>query len=187
MSFSSLLTYVDYVLHRIPWEHWVAMAAVSLIAAMWFGVRNKYPLYGAIALGCAMMMGLFLLDVAVVNRFGVQVERHPEFNFRAEIQRLLHGSEQHRIQIVSNVAVFIPFGFFVSEFLSVAKRINARRCLGIAILCGFILSLSMEVMQRIFRVGMFELTDMAMNAVGTSIGALSSLCLRRLVVCQKDV
>lgn len=187
MPYSSLMKYVREVLHRVPMEHWVVMAAVALAVALLFGIRKKYSVYGAIVLGLAVMMGLFLLDAAVVNRFGIQLEQHPELNLRAEYERLFHGTEAHYIQLFTNVVVFVPFGFFVSEFLSVTRRCSAGRCLGIATLFGFLLSSIMELCQRFFRVGLFELTDLAMNTIGAIVGVLLSLCLRRLVVRKKGV
>ena len=79
------------------------------------------------------------------------------------------------------VLVFMPFGFTLSEFLSVAKHFGPKRVLGFVALSGFLLSLSIETLQWIFRVGLFAFTDMVLNTLGALLGAALAIVLRKLV------
>ena len=66
----------------------------------------------------------------------------------------------------ANVAVFVPFGFFLSEFLSTTKCFASNRQIGLVALAAFGLSLCIESLQLLLRVGFFELMDLVMNTVG---------------------
>ena len=48
-------------------------------------------------------------------------------------------------------------------------------------MAGFGLSLCIECLQLLLRVGIFELTDLVMNTLGEFIGALISAGLRKVV------
>ena len=85
------------------------------------------------------------------------------------------------MEMLANFAAFIPFGFFLSEFLASAKRFSAGRRLRLATLAGFGLSLCIECLQLLLRVGFFELTDLVMNTLGAFVGALISAGLRKVV------
>ena len=84
--------------------------------------------------------------------------------------------------MLANVAVFIPFGFFLSEFLSTTKRFAPKCLIGRVALAAFGLSLCVESFQLIFRLGVFEITDLVLNTLGGFVGALISVGLRKVVV-----
>ena len=88
----------------------------------------------------------------------------------AEYNLLIHGGENRRVEMLANVAVFVPFGFFLAEFLASTKRFSAWRRIGLATLAGFGLSLCIECLQLVLRVGWFEVTDLVMNTVGAGVG-----------------
>jgi glycopeptide antibiotics resistance protein len=75
-------------------------------------------------------------------------------------------------QIVSNILVFVPFGFL----LNWTGRFSFLK----ALLACLAVSLCIEVMQLILHVGVFEIDDLINNAVGGSLGYLYFGLLGRL-------
>lgn len=98
----------------------------------------------------------------------------------AEHNRIFHGNVWGWTQIFSNLVAFIPFGFFLSEFLASTKSVSTGRRLGLVTLTGFGLSLTIECLQLLLRVGFFELTDLVMNTVGAFVGASIAVLGRAL-------
>ena len=84
-------------------------------------------------------------------------------------------------EMLANVAVFVPFGFFLSEFLSTTRRYSAWCQIGPVALAAFVLSLCIESLQLIFRLGVFEITDLLLNTLGGVVGALMSAGVRKVV------
>ncbi|MCB5235852.1 VanZ family protein [Niallia alba] len=66
---------------------------------------------------------------------------------------------------VGNIAAFIPFGIFL-VLLSKKRGISFRGVLG----QSFILSLSLECLQVVFSLGIFDVDDLLLNTSGGLIG-----------------
>ena len=75
------------------------------------------------------------------------------------------------IGIVQNIILFIPFGFLLC---GATDQPRTSRIL----LLGFLLSLSIELCQLLFRLGWFEVDDILHNVLGTYLG----ICLHRRTV-----
>lgn len=88
---------------------------------------------------------------------------------------------QGLVETISNIAVFVPFGFFLGDFLASLNRTSYWCRVGLVILISFGLSLCIECLQLVLRVGFFELTDLVLNMVGGGVGALISAGLRKVV------
>ena len=164
------------------------MGVLALAVALFFLIRKKYSAYGAIALGITSLVGFFLLDTAVVIRFlGLYPHRFGN-DFLADFKRIFQG-EIDLVQIIANIGVFVPWGFFLVEFLATKKRsgdsefvfFNSWRRIGLATMAAFGLSLCIEFLQLVLHVGFFELTDLVMNTVGGGVGALMSVGVRKVV------
>lgn len=67
------------------------------------------------------------------------------------------------IGIMQNLILFIPFGFLL---YAVTDQPRTARIL----LLGFLLSLSIELCQLLFRLGWFEVDDILHNVLGTYLG-----------------
>lgn len=146
------------------------MVVVSLALSVILLVRKKCSVYGAIALGMAVFIGLVLLDTTVILRYLGLIQHRFGSNLGFALNRLLHGSERARSEVISNLIVFVPFGFFLAEFFASLKRFSIRRRFGFATLAGFGLSLCIECLQLLLRLGFFELTDLVMNTMGAVFG-----------------
>ena len=178
MSISVFQRYLYGILARVPWWHWVVICFLAL--TVFLLIRKKGSMYGAIVLGITVFVGLLLLDSAVAARF---FRIHPHASgtvFSINWDRLLTGSYRHRVELISNAVVFIPFGFFLSESLSSWKQLRVWRQIGYVTLASFILSLCIECLQLVFRVGFFEVTDLVMNTVGGFVGVGVALAGRKV-------
>ncbi len=181
MTGSALQEYARGILAHVPWEHWVVMVVVSLVLTVFLLLRKKCSVYGAIALGLTVFTGLVLVDTAVVIRYLGLLPHGSGHHLGVTFDRLLHGSKDARSEVISNLIVFIPFGFFLSEYLASTKRFTIRRQLGFATLTAFSLSLFIECLQLVLKVGYFEVMDLVLNSVGGFVGALISVGLRKVV------
>ena len=180
MTSSALQEYARGILSHIPWEHWVVMAFVSLVLSVILLIRKKISVYGAITLGLTIFMGLFLLDTAVgIRCLGIMPHKSGS-NLTLDFSRMFQKTGEGPAESISNIAVFVPFGFFLVEFLAEAKRFGAWQRIGCVALGAFGLSLCIECFQLLLHVGFFELTDLVMNTLGGVIGAGMSVLGRAL-------
>lgn len=170
MTFSTFQIYLRVFFPRILSWHLIVLGVVSSALTIYALSQKKCSAYGAVALGLAVFIGLYLLDALALNRIGMVGVRNTGINLGAEWYRLLHGGEEDRMLMLFNVAAFVPFGFFLAEFLASTKRFSVGRQIGLVAMAGFGLSLCIECIQLVFRVGIFELTDLVLNCVGAGIG-----------------
>ena len=86
-----------------------------------------------------------------------------------EILRYTIGSENFYRQVVGNIIMFIPFGFFVAFY----TKVNKIRSIS---LITFIVSLTIEVVQR-FIGRSFDIDDIILNVIGGISGFLIYVAL----------
>lgn len=177
MFFSTLQTYIRGMLSSIPWAHWTVIGILSLVITLL--VRKKSSGYGAVALGISAFIGLFLLDSAVIIRYFGFYPHCSGSDFTMDLNRIFHSSGSSRVEVFSNFAVYVPFGFFLSEIIATTKHSGAWRWIGLATLAAFGLSLCIELLQLVLHVGFFELTDLVMNTLGAFVGAGVSIGWKR--------
>lgn len=70
-----------------------------------------------------------------------------------------------RMEIILNYLFFIPLGLLL--YLCFGEKLGLR-----VVIAGFLLSTSIELIQLIFRIGLFEFDDMIGNTIGCLIGAV---------------
>lgn len=174
------------VLTNIPWGHWAALCVLSLLVPVILLIRKKVSAYYAIALWLTLLIGLAIIEMAVVVRFSGIMHHGYGVDFVSGFFRIFRGGKPGRREIILNVFIFVPFGFFLSEFLASAKRFRPGRRFWIATLAGFGLSFCIESLQLLLQVGFFELTDLVMNTVGAFVGALISAGVRKVMAGRKS-
>ena len=184
MFFPTLQTYIQGMLSRIPWTHWAAIGIISL--AVFLSFRKKISGYAAVALGISTFIGLFLLDMSVLIRFCGYFPHSFGYDFKVDLNRIFHGNGISRVEVFSNFAVYVPLGFFLSEYMAVIKRFRPRSQFGLATLAAFGLSLCIELLQWALQVGFFELTDLVMNTFGGFVGAGVSVGWRKVSKATTD-
>lgn len=88
-----------------------------------------------------------------------------------EINRFINyrkvlGMKAVILNIAGNVAAFVPFGVFLPIFSEESRKLWR------AVLYSFELSLLVEVLQLVTRVGSFDVDDLLLNTVGGLLGFL---------------
>ncbi|MGN0374466.1 MAG: VanZ family protein [Butyrivibrio sp.] len=117
-------------------------------------------------------MGILVYFLFFAENMGRSVTRDYSMNLMPfkEIKRFLSsrnslGSKAVWMNIAGNVAAFIPFGLFI---IPVSGR-NIR-FLG-AVVMTFNVSLCVEIIQLVTRVGSFDVDDLMLNTLGGVMGA----------------
>lgn len=108
-------------------------------------------------------------------------ERKYQYNLipLKEIRRFIMYADRLGMQAVclnlfGNIAAFVPFGFFLPVF--------SRRCrkLWYVLLYSFELSLLVEIIQLITKVGSFDVDDLLLNTIGGICGYLVYRIVQRI-------
>lgn len=113
-------------------------------------------------------MAYFLFFSESLHRGGTGEYRYNLVLFQ-EIKRALYCLRNGNIRyfalnVVMNVAAFAPFGFF----LPIISRKN-KKFLNVFLL-GLELTLVIETLQLLFKVGIFDVDDIVMNTLGAALG-----------------
>ena len=164
----------------------MVMVALSLVLIIILLLRKRVSIYGSITLGLVAFTALFLLDIAVIVRLSGARVPNPGINLGAEYRRLINGGERFWFLALFNVGVFAPLGFFLSEYLSEVRISGFKKQIGYVALCGLGMSICIEGLQLILRVGFFELSDLVLNTFGAVVGASLS-AIARLVFGKRSM
>ena len=131
------------------WWLWLIVAAM----VVWFidGRRmTPRPLLAAYVL-------FILMETVIGRKPGVgRVELTPLWSY---------SHPELRIEILLNYVLFIPLGVLL--YLCFGEKFGLR-----VVLAGFLLSASIEIVQLVFRIGVFEFDDMIGNTIGCLVGAV---------------
>ena len=142
--------------------------------------RGKFSVLESISLSTAIGLGLYLLDALALVRIGSNRVEHSGIDLGAEFRRIIFSNKENQMLMLFNTAVFVPFGIALEEYQLVLGQ-GMWRSLGRVALIGFELSLCVECLQLVFHVGIFELTDLALNTAGAVIGASLSLVIHSII------
>lgn len=104
---------------------------------------------------------VFILMETVIGRKprSVRVELVPFWSY---------SHPELRMEIILNYLLFVPLGLLM--YLCFGEK-RKHGCVWIAT-AGFLLSVSIESIQLVFRIGLFEFDDMIGNTIGCLIGAV---------------
>ena len=100
-----------------------------------------------------------------------------------EMFRYTFGSAKFIKNVVGNILIFFPFGFFVSYYLNAKKTVTP-------VVISFIVSFSAEVIQ--YHIGrIFDIDDIILNVVGGFLGSLlyvgiNSIGINFLILWEKN-
>lgn len=78
-----------------------------------------------------------------------------------------------RMEIVLNYLLFMPLGVLL--YLCFGEKLGLR-----VVLAGFLFSVSIELIQFTFKIGVFEFDDMIGNTIGCLIGAVVGKATREM-------
>lgn len=111
----------------------------------------------------------FMFFAESFDRPDVRQEYHYNLILFREIKRFIIyrdqlGMKAVFLNIVGNVAGFMPFGFF----LPIISR-RSRKWYN-TVLFGFSFSLAIEITQLVWKVGSFDVDDILLNTIGGALG-----------------
>jgi glycopeptide antibiotics resistance protein len=96
-----------------------------------------------------------------------------------EISRTMHAlTSNGLINLVGNIAIFMPFGIFIGLILK-----NKKLSFIGAFILSLGLSLCLESTQVIFSIGRFDVDDLILNSIGGMVGFIAfRLCVKFVAV-----
>lgn len=144
---------------------------ISCIILVLFRQKTSYSIFTRQASFC-MLMGYIFLVICTTIFF-----REETFEKRYNLWPLLSYSELYDklvAQLIMNVAMFIPIGFFTGGALKKKHILNAVEI-------GFTLSLFIELTQIITTRGVFNVDDIIHNVLGCAIGFLGFVFCYKMI------
>lgn len=110
----------------------------------------------------ALILSIFIiLYLTIFSRQTGAAYQYQLFPFWSYIE-WAKGSWRLGFEILCNILLFVPFGFFASNALSGRRKA--------VLLLGLCLSGLIELSQLAFRLGLCELDDVFNNCLGTALG-----------------
>lgn len=128
--------------------------------------------------GYLLLLSYFLFFAEIMGRTNLTGSYHYNLIPFLEIRRFIVyrkklGMMAVMVNLLGNVAAFLPFGFF----LPTLSRKN-RSFLYVTLL-SFEFSLLIECIQLLSKVGSFDVDDMILNTLGGSLGFLCFLAAKK--------
>ncbi len=125
-------------------------------------------------------MSYFLFFAEIMGRTNLTGSYHYNLIPFLEIRRFIVyrkklGMLAVLVNLLGNVAAFLPFGFFLPTLS------EKNRSFFYVTLMSFEFSLLIECIQLFSKVGSFDVDDMILNTLGGSIGFLCFLAARKLI------
>ena len=145
--------------NSLPAYWWLWLIVVALVVWLIDGRRiTPRPLLAAYIL-------FILMETIIGRKTGVgRVELVPFWSY---------SHPELRMEIVLNYILFIPLGCLLH--LCFGEKFGLR-----VVIAGLLLSVSIEIVQLVFRIGLFEFDDMIGNTIGCLIGAVVGKATREM-------
>ncbi len=128
-----------------------------------------------------LLICYFTIFAESLGRAPGDIIKEPRYNLVpfAEIKRFIIyrrqlGLRAFMLNVVGNVAAFIPCGLFLPVI-----SIRCRKMAG-CVLFGFLISFIIECTQLAFRAGSFDIDDMMLNTLGVFTGFVIGLFVRHI-------
>lgn len=144
---------------------------MNTISSMDANRRRRRLVAGILFIVYFIVLFYFLFFSEEMGRTYSGREYHYNLTPFREIRRFIRyrhvlGEKAVLLNIVGNIAAFVPFGVFLPIF--------SRRChrFFYTALYSFELSLLVELLQMIFKVGSFDVDDLILNTLGGILGFL---------------
>jgi len=132
---------------------------------------------------CLLAFLVYILIVLrlTVFRFNVFNERQLNLTIFADLIDVYRnvGIARFLWLFFGNIGWFVPFGFLLPILL---KRESFLK----VIVMGAMFSLAIESVQFVFRIGVAELDDLILNTLGTAIGYLIFILMRKRFLSERS-
>ncbi len=163
-----------YANPKIPDCLWEACFLIlCVVMVLTYIVKRKVQTFKTVLFSTLIFEYLLLLLCSTVILRGANEEIHYKLTPFWSYATVLGGRKDLIIENLLNVMVFIPLGLMLSTF-------DTFRKWRIVFLCGFCLSVTIELSQLIFKRGLCEFDDMFHNTLGAMIGYWLVLLLLKL-------
>ena len=143
------------------------VVSVMLYFCVWLKDRNlklKKIIYCTL---CGAWI-VFMIEITLLGRGSNVINTYK--TIFSSITEFINGNYNIIYDMIFNVLLFVPFGFFVSLEVSVKY----------SIILNLITSLSIEIMQFITCRGLFEISDLILNFFGGSLGIIFLKILKKI-------
>ncbi len=187
MDTNSFFFIINKAFPGFPWWHWAVMLVVAFGVALALRKKKNLSVHATVSFAFTVFVGLFLVDGIVLDRLPSQHKFFSGLDLITEYHRLIECNELQMNSMLLNVLVFIPFGFFLYEYVSEAGHQAVVKNLKSVIMFTFLLSMSIELAQWILKVGFLELTDMILNTIGAALGATLAFVGRAVAKTKSNV
>ena len=136
--------------------------------------RTQYRILGKILFVLYIIFVFyFLLISEIYGRTGEMQEYHYNLVLFREIKRFWNYRRQLGIfatatNLLGNVLIFLPFGFFMAMASKYRSFLST-------LVYSFALSLTVEISQLFMKVGCFDVDDLLLNTIGGILGFITFL------------
>lgn len=134
--------------------------------------RTQYRILGKILFVLYIIFVFyFLLISEIYGRTGEMQEYHYNLVLFKEIRRFWNYREQLGMfatvtNLLGNVLIFLPFGFFMA-------MASKYRSFMSTVIYSLALSLTVEISQLFMKVGCFDVDDLLLNTIGGMLGFIA--------------
>lgn len=144
------------------------------------GTRNQRLGWALFVLYLAALMYLMFFSDMAERGLGVKAEYTYNLKPFVEIRRYLFHASQIGfrgvfLNIFGNILGFMPFGFILGVISS-----RCRRYWYDAVICTYLLSYGIEMVQLIFRAGSCDVDDIILNTLGGTLGYIGFCIVQRI-------
>jgi glycopeptide antibiotics resistance protein len=167
-----------HTIYSLPLRQVVALMLITI--PMWaFGQLREGRSLRAWRIGNWVLFAITLLVILSFTLFqrtsgAGQINLIP---FSSFVRARTEQPELYR-EILMNVLLFFPLGLSLSSALPHKRSVGRRFCL--TVLAGLCVSVAVEAIQFVFKLGMAEVDDLMTNSFGAALGA-SQLLLSRIL------
>lgn len=168
------MRFIRYQIHRLPqWGFYILALVVLFIFLSLILKKKANHWYQRLITLSAFLYLLFIIVVTLVNR-QITVGKYGRFQiipFWSYYEAIMNN---HYLwyEIFLNYLLFVPFGVLYYQILKVNpfKR---------TLLIGIGVSITIEIIQFVFSIGLFELDDIIGNTLGCLLGILCGCFIKK--------
>lgn len=162
--------FYGYLQLNIPRIKWVIVFGLGFMTLFLFLQKKncvKQHMNSITTLICGCLLSLSCSFIFVMTLFRRSIGA--EFDFRAKpfesyYIAFAEGDIEVLLQIIINIAMFIPIGFLLPCCFKLYEKYRY------VLITAVIASVSIELLQLIFKMGLFETDDVINNVLGAMVG-----------------
>lgn len=158
--YSNFRGYLYLNLSEIKWVFVFGVLFLVLFLLL-YKKRHAKSRWGLVilSLNCAFIFVMTLFGRAIGETY-----RYALMPFESYLMVVSEGNMEILLQILVNVAMYIPIGFLLPCCFELFERYRY------IILVATMSSTGIELVQGIFRIGLFEVDDIINNTIGATVG-----------------